>query len=221
MPRLLLALLFLALSVAPAPAEPLAPAELKTVLARIREKRAAAPDLQADFSQHRNIHLLDEPIVSDGRISFQTPNKFRVELKGNTPSMTISDGQQLWIYYPKFKSAEHYSLVRHSPLDAAIAAIMAGLSLQNLESTYHIVGSKQGDNVILELSPRVPSLKRIFQRLELTLDSNLHVTRTDMSQANGDRIVTTYTNQQSAAIPATTFEFTPPPGTDITSPLGK
>ena len=37
---------------------------------------------------------------------------------------------------------------------------------------------------------------------------------------NGDRIVTTYSNQTRAPIPASTFEFKPPPGTEVTTPLG-
>jgi len=81
---------------------PLSPADVKTLLERIREKRAAAPSMQADFQEQRKVHLLDEPINSGGKIWFQAPNKFRVERKGNAPSITVSDGQQLWIYYPNF-----------------------------------------------------------------------------------------------------------------------
>ena len=42
-----------------------------------------------------------------------------------------------------------------------------------------------------------------------------------MVQPNGDRIVTSYSNENRAAIPASTFEFSPPAGTDVTTPLGK
>jgi outer membrane lipoprotein-sorting protein len=38
---------------------------------------------------------------------------------------------------------------------------------------------------------------------------------------NGDRIVTTYSNQTRAPIPPSTFEFKPPPGTEVTTPLGQ
>jgi outer membrane lipoprotein-sorting protein len=33
--------------------------------------------------------------------------------------------------------------------------------------------------------------------------------------------VTTYQNPTHAAIPASRFEFTPPPGTEVSTPLGK
>src|SRR6266478_773686 len=142
-------------------AAPLSPADVKTLLERIREKRAAAPSMQADFQEQRKVHLLDEPINSSGKIWFQAPNKFRVERKGNAPSITVSDGQQLWIYYPNFKSAEHYSLGKRSPLDAGIAAITASLNLENVESIYHITGGKEADGYELQLMPRNPSLKRL------------------------------------------------------------
>ena len=72
-------------------AAPLSPAEVKALLERIREKRAAAPSMQADFQEQRKVHLLDEPINSSGKIWFQAPNKFRVERKGSAPSITASD----------------------------------------------------------------------------------------------------------------------------------
>ncbi|HJW39434.1 MAG TPA: hypothetical protein VJ420_12525, partial [Candidatus Udaeobacter sp.] len=70
------------------------------------------------------------------------------------------------------------------------------------------------------LTPRTPSMKRTFQKLDLRINDNLRVERTDMLLPNGDRIVTTYSNQTRAPVPASTFEFKPPPGTEISSPLG-
>ena len=42
-----------------------------------------------------------------------------------------------------------------------------------------------------------------------------------MLQPNGDRIVTTYTDESREPIPASIFEFTPPAGTKVTTPLGR
>jgi len=209
---------FLALGVK---AEPLSPADVKTLLERIREKRVAAPSMEADFQEQRKVHLLDEPINSSGKIWFQAPNKFRVERKGSAPSITVSDGQQLWIYYPNFKSAEHYSLAKRSPLDAAISAITTALNLENVEHAFHIAGNKAEKGYDIELTPRNPSMKRIFQKLLLHLSDDLFAERTEMLQPNGDQIVTTYQNPNHAAVPPSQFEFMPPPGTEVRTPLGK
>lgn len=202
-------------------AEPLSPTDLKALLGRIREKRAAAPQVQADFQEEKSVHLLNKPIVSTGKMWFQSPNKFRREAKGSSPSISVSDGQQLWIYYPKFKSAEHYSLGKRSPLDAGIAALTASLNLENVEGTYHIAGTKEADGYQLQLTPRNPSMKRFLQTFSIRMNDELQVVRTDMLQPNGDRFVTTYSNESRAPIPPSTFEFTPPPGTDVTTPLGR
>jgi len=202
-------------------AEPLSPADLKTLLGRIREKRAAAPQVQSDFQEEKTVRMLNKPISTSGKMWFQAPNKFRREAKGNSPSVTVSNGKDLWIYYPNFKSAEHYSLGKRSPLDAGIAAILASLNLENVEGSYNITGSKEADGYQLQLLPRNPSMKRFLQTFSIRINDELQVIRTEMVQPNGDRIGTTYSNETRAPIPASTFEFTPPAGTDVTTPLGR
>ena len=205
-------------------AGPLSSAEIKNLVARIREKRAQAPQAQADFEEEKVIHLLNKPIMSSGKVWFQAPNKFRREVKGNSPSVTVSDGQQLWIYYPNFKSAEHYSLGKRSPLDAAITTINTALNLENVESTFQISGARIDPpqaGYDLELTPRSSSTKRMFQLFRLRLNNDLFAERTEMLQPNGDRIVTTYSNQTRAPVAGSTFEFIPPPGTEVTTPLGR
>lgn len=202
-------------------ASPLSPADVKTLLGQIREKRNAAPYLLSDFREEKIIRLMNSPIVTSGKVWFQAPHKFRREVTGNSPSVMVSDGQQLWIYYPKFKSAEHYSLGKHSPLDAAMAALNTALNLENVESTFHITGEHAAQGYDLELLPRSPSMKRIFQRFHIHINDDLQAERTEMLQPNGDRIVTTYSNQNHSPISSSTFEFTPPAGTDVSTPLGR
>jgi chaperone LolA len=215
---LLFALTFVGLN---ANAQQLAEADIKNLLVRIAERRASAPDVHADFQEQRTMRLMTKPIASSGKIWFHAPNKFRREVTGNSPSVTVSNGRDLWIYYPNFKSAEHYTLGQRSPVDAAIAAINTALNLENVENTFHISGSKIDNAYALELLPRSPSMKRMFQKFDLRLNGDLIAERTEMTQPNGDRVVTIYSNQTRAAIPAATFEFTPPPGTQTTSPLGR
>ena len=213
---LLAATVFVALMSA-AKTAPLSEADLKNLLTGIRQNRST----QADFQEERVIRLMKKPVVSSGKIWFQPPNKFRREVKGNSPSVTVSDGRQLWIYYPNFKSAEHYPLGKGSPLDSTVAAINSALNLENIENTFQINAAKAEKGYELTLLPRTSSMKRAFQRLDLRINENLRVDRTDMLLPNGDRIVTTYSNQTRAPVPASSFEFKPPPGTQVTTPLGQ
>src|SRR5947208_8183222 len=123
-----------------AKAAPLSEADLRNLLAGIRQNRST----QADFQEQRAIRLMKKPVVSSGRISFQPPNKFRREVKGNAASVTVSDGRQLWIYYPNFKTAERYALGKGSPLDSTVAAINSALNLENIENMFQINAAKIG-----------------------------------------------------------------------------
>ena len=215
---LLLVLMFLT---SIACSQTLTQADVKNLLAKIRERRMSASDLHANFQEQKTIHLLNKPIVSNGKIWFDAPNKFRREVSGSSPSITVSNGRDLWIYYSNFKSAEHYTLGKRSPVEAVITAINTALNLENVEKTFQISGTKVGNGYELQLLPRSLSTKRMFQRFDLRLNGDLVAERTDMIQPNGEQIVTVYSNQTRAPIPESTFEFTPPAGTEITNPLGR
>jgi outer membrane lipoprotein carrier protein len=196
---------------------PISDSDLKNLLAAVRQNRST----QADFQEERVIRLMKKPVVSSGTVWFQPPNKFRREVKGSSPSVTVSSGRELWIYYPNFKSAERYPLGKGSPLDATVAAINSALNLENIETSFTVTATKTENGNELQLLPRTAAMKRVFQKLDLRINDKFRVERTDMLLPNGDRIVTTYTNQTRAAIPSSTFEFKPPAGTEVTTPLGQ
>src|SRR5437879_11939385 len=196
---------------------PLSEAELENLLTAIRQNRTT----QADFQEERVIRLMKNPVLSSGEVWFQPPNKFRREVKGNSPSVSVSDGRDLWIYYPNFKSAERYPLGKGSPLDATVAAINSALNLENIESSFNITATKAENRYQMQLMPRSYAMKRAFQKLDLKINEKFRVEGTDMLLPNDDRIVTTYSNQTRAPIPASTFEFKPPARTEVTTPLGQ
>src|SRR5207245_8508304 len=145
---------------------PLSEADLKNLVAGVRRNRSTQPD----FQEERVLRLMKKPILSSGTIWFQPPNKFRREVKGNSPSITVSDGRQLWIYYPNFKSAERYPLGKGSPLDSTVAAINSALNLENVENSFQINATKTDKGYELALLPRTASMKRVFQKLDLHID---------------------------------------------------
>src|SRR5437879_13837232 len=91
---------------------PVSEAELKSLLAAIRQNRTT----QADFQEQRVIRLMKNPVLSLDTVWFQPPNKFRREVKGNSPSVTVSSGRDLWIYYPNFNCADSFPLENGSQL---------------------------------------------------------------------------------------------------------
>src|SRR5947208_16749892 len=93
--RKLSPLLFILISLASVVrGQSLSEADIKNLLARIAERRASAPDVRADFQEQKTMHLMAKPIVSSGKIWFHAPNKFRREISGNSPSVTVSNGRE-------------------------------------------------------------------------------------------------------------------------------
>ncbi len=188
---------------------------------RLDAFKANHPSLLANFTEERTSRLLKKPVSSAGTIAFQTPNKFRREVTGSNPSLTVSNGSVLWLYYPNFKEAECYTLGRRAMFDDAMAALTAGLNFGRVESYYQLDAAREGKGYRVTLTPKKSNLKRIVQQLTVVLDGDLNVERTDLLMAKGDRVSTLYTNPRHAPLPADTFEFTPPQGANISRPLGK
>jgi outer membrane lipoprotein-sorting protein len=69
-------------------AAPLSQAELKNLLAAIRQNRST----QADFHEERVIRLMKKPVVSSGTVWFQTPNKFRRVI--NVLAVAVSEARR-------------------------------------------------------------------------------------------------------------------------------
>ena len=221
----LLCLILAALHLLAAPvraAEPLTPAERAALLARLQALHEKSPCFSAAFSEERTSRLLKKPLTSTGTIAFQIPNKFRREMSGSNPSLTVSNGRELWIYYPNFKEAEQYTLGKRAIFDDALAALTAGLNFARVEEFYQLeITPEEGGGYQIILTPHRSNLKKIVAQLVVVLDKELDVRRTNLTLPKGDQVVTTYTAARRDAIAESAFEFTPPPGANVNRPLGK
>jgi outer membrane lipoprotein-sorting protein len=56
--------------------------------------------------------------------------------------------------------------------------------------------------------------------VDLTIDGNLTPARVVIHDNKGQVFTETYTNVRRDTLPDSTFEFSPPPGTKVSTPLG-
>lgn len=220
---LLLALLLLALPVAnrAVHAAELSPEERAALLVQLRELHAKQPDFQATFTEVRTSHLLNKPVVSEGIVYFSVPNKFRRDVRTPNPSVTVSDGHTMWIYYPAFQEVEVYTLGERSLFDESLAALTAGLNFEHIDEFYNFDAYREASGYRLELTPKKPSLRRVVEHLSLFLSEDYMPTRTEIDLPQSDHLSTVYHNASRQPIPASMFEFNSPPGTQETHPMGK
>ena len=201
--------------------QPLGAEEEKALITRLQQQRAQMPAITGNFTEEKVTRLLTKPIVSTGTIAFQAPNKFRRELSGNNPSTTVCDGQVLWIYYPNFKEAEKYTLGQKQFFDESIAALTAGLNFQGVEKFFRVEAAKEGNGYRVALTPKTGGLKRILTALTVWLDDDGMIEKTDAALPKGDRVTTVYKNVKAAKQTDAKFEYAPPAGTNVSTPLGK
>ena len=216
---LLLATLFAGLR--PAAAAELQPAERAELMARLKDLREKHPSLKADFVEEKMSHLLNKPLTTEGTLEFSIPDRFRRVINGNNPSTTVSNGKALWIYYPKFKEAEVYSLGQHSFFDDSMQALTAGFSFEHFDEFYNLKAFSEEGGFRLILTPKRSNLKRLVKELTIWMDATCTPLRGKLIMPRGDEVTTTYKNVVRTQLPDSVFEFTPPADTHISHPMGK
>jgi len=217
--RLFLIGLFVGCSLGAARAQELSNAQLDQLLGRLEQLQSSTPGLTANFKETRTSRILTEPMVSKGELKFRAPAFFRREIKGSRPSLTVSDGEILWIYYPKFKEAERYEIGRGQPVDEAVQALLAGMNFNRVKSSYQIEAEKVGDGYELELRPKTSALRKMFKSMVLTLDRQLNVIQSDVQLSRGDSVKTEFSSIRRGTPSKSDFRYTPPEGTRISEPL--
>ncbi len=196
-------------------------ADTAALITRLQEHRSKFPSLTADFTEEKTTRLLQKPLVTSGTIAFSAPNLFRREIKGANPSLTVCDGRQLWIHYPNFNEAEHYTLGQHSFFDDSLAALTAGLNFENIARFYRYDAFREATGYRLRLLPKTSGLKRILRELTVWISDDFLIAKTEATLPKDDHVVTTYKNQRSQPVPASAFQFQPAADVKVTTPLGK
>ena len=165
--------------------------------------------------------LVPEPVsMSASRPRAWTTNAFTAMRGGSRPSTTIIDGNKMSIYYPSFQQLEVYDLAKRPMLRDSIQAIAAGLNFQKVTSYYNIEGSKEGNVYRLVLTPKTSNMRRLLKSVDLTIDQNLSPTEVQVLDAKGEKVLVNYSNVHRGSVPDSTFQFSPPAGTTVTTPLG-
>jgi len=199
----------------------LSASEKTELLNQMETVRNKYPSIKSEFVEEKVTPLLNHPVITQGTIYFEYPNKFRRDITGKNPSTTVCNGKVLWIYYPNFNEVEQYALGQHKVFDDSISALTTGLSFQQLEQNYHFRAWRDDNALKLELIPKRPNIRRLVDSLTLWMTPQFMAFRSQANLPKGGKVVTRYSNSSRDPLPSSTFEFAPPPGANITKPMGK
>jgi outer membrane lipoprotein-sorting protein len=197
-------------------AQELSSKEVEALLARLSASRAGAA-MQADFREERRLVLMNKPVVETGTVSFLPPDKFRRQVDNGT--LTLCDGDVLWLYYPQFGEAEKYTLSSNRSLRESIAAMSSGFGLQNLSKNYNVQARKTANGYRATLTPKTSSLRKTVAEIQVDISSELFAKRLEIVGADGDRTLVTFSNERRVSLSPEDFEFQPPQGVRVSEPL--
>jgi outer membrane lipoprotein-sorting protein len=201
-------------------ASPMTQSDIDQLVQKLDALHTSQPSLQANFREERHLAMLKEPVVNEGKVWFTLPDKIRREIGGKTPSTTVTDGKKVSIYYPNYQQLEVYDLEKRPIIKDTMRALTAGLNFREVASYYDIEGSKNGSEYQLTLTPKTAAVRKLVKSIDLTIDEGLTPVKVVIHDNKGQVFTETYTNVRRDTLPASTFEFSPPPGTKVSTPLG-
>lgn len=176
-------------------------------------------------TQTKTLKVFQQPIVSEAKLWFNRPNQFRWEVVKPAPSLTISDGKWLWMYYPEFQQAERYLVndprLGSSPLKALSAGL--GANPASLTNSCDVTVLTNDRFYRLDVVPRDAKERQFLSRLVLDFNrTTLFLARTVMESPNGDRTENQYGPARvNESVDAALFHFDPPSGAKVVSPFSK
>lgn len=182
--------------------------DLDTALAGLDARYGALKTLQADFVQTTKSDVFGDETQA-GILAVEKPGKMRWEFTADH-RLFVTDGTTLWAYSPADAQAVKYPSAGGS--QGPLGDLIGGLGALKETFTVSVVDDGSTD-ITLDLVPKVQDqVKDVKMVLSPTYDL-LKVKVVDPFDAVTD---ITFSNVRiDAPVPAGTFTFTPPAGTDV------
>lgn len=166
--------------------------------------------VKAQFEQKTYTETSVSADVVSGSLSIEKPLKFAWMVTAPYEQQVISDGETLWVYDPDLEQATYQSVdeqVQHSP------AMILSQPRITLGSEYQVISARLDNADIYRLYPLDD--QSVFSEMEMTLSDGT-IENIVIYDSLGQRTVISFQGFiANESIDPSTFEFNPPPGTDL------
>jgi outer membrane lipoprotein carrier protein len=200
--------------------------ELQSLLEKLKERFGAIKTLKADYVRDLlpkvSSALPSASMKAEGRLTFASPNKLRLDQSQPRAELLVSNGEKAWWHIPGEKTAQVFQVKEYGQQVKPITEFFSGLG--GLEKHFAVRLDKaipeEAPFYALVLQPKAPQpdlnqihlrvLKTTLLPLEFTFFNILgDGTRFRLSQV-----------QTAVKVSDSAFQFTPPKGVQvITQPL--
>jgi outer membrane lipoprotein carrier protein len=174
---------------------------------QIQQVARTMKTMQCDFVQTKQLKLLNDQLVSKGRMYYQQSNKLRWEyVSPYTYTFILNDSQVL------LKNSQRNDVidVNQNRLFKEIARLMmnsvVGSSLTD-DKDFHVALKAEGGEWVATLQPKSRDMRQLFQLIRLHFDKTRKVvTRVELVEKKGDTTTIDLKNvRTNEPIPAETF----------------
>lgn len=180
----------------------------------------------ADFTQTRALKVLNQPLVSTGKVWVQVPGLFRWEVGDPPQTIALRQPDQLVLVYPRLKRAEKYSLtdIPAGPMRDALALLDASFPRDRatMESRFQLLTAAETNSLLeVTLEPKSAGARKFITEINIAFRTNdFAIAMTAMKFADGSSLRNDFTNTViNPTIPPEVFNPKLPPDITVTEPL--
>jgi outer membrane lipoprotein-sorting protein len=179
----------------------------------------------ADFIQTRTLTVLNQPLVSTGKV-WVTTGEFRWELGQPAQTIVLRQPDQLLIVYPRLKRVEKYPLngVPSGPMKDALTLLDATLPRDRatMEKSFRLLSAAETNSILqMTLQPRSESARQFISEIVIGFHTNnFTIAATEMKFADGSSLRNDFTNViVNQPIDSKMFEANLPSDYTVVEPL--
>ena len=177
---------------------------------------AGMTGMSADFEQR--VHAPDGELLesSSGTLKLRAPRQFRWEVVQPFPQVIVADGTHVWIHDPDLEQVT-VRIQSHEEQGSPLSVLV---DPSELERQFEVSGHRADGLDWLGLTPRKPE-DSPFESARLGFDDSGLVVM-EMSDGLGQRTEVRFSGwQRNPVFAAGTFDFTPPPGTEVVGEMAQ
>lgn len=162
---------------------------------RINTVASETRTLQCDFTQTKQLRMLNDKMVSRGRMYYEQPSKLRWEYTSPYQYTFLLNGTKVWL-----KSSQHNDEidVRQNKMFKEIARIMMNSVLGRCVSDsrdFKVSLQGSGNTWQAVMTPKSRTMSQLFKTVVIHFDMRLgYVSAVELTEKGGDKTVITLKN---------------------------
>jgi len=163
---------------------------------RIMSESQKIASIQCDFLQEKNVSILSEKAVSNGKFYFKREDKVRLEYTRPVKNLIVMNGSKLMM-----ESAQKNSQMdmHHSKIFQQLNSIIIGSINGNLFKSrdFTVLFFENDSQLKIELTPVAKTLKQFLSTIKIVLEKkDFTASLIEMDEISGDNTILYFSNKK-------------------------